>query len=216
MTCAPIAAPNFAVPNTVPNTVPHTAPNSNWSALNYFANHLDQHLMHAMLEGWMDGIILLDHKGKLVHLNGAARQLCDRLSLAPDRSNSEQSIPPSIFHLYELLIDSQTDYPNQPIVLEDEIHLDSRQTVRARVRWVGMDETARPYVIIVLEDRYQSTMNRAIVEVDRYHLSPREAEVWTLYRTGHPYKQIASMLYITVDTVKKHLKSIRHKQQAAS
>jgi DNA-binding CsgD family transcriptional regulator len=66
---------------------------------------------------------------------------------------------------------------------------------------------------VTLEDRKQSTQKAAIAEAKKYDLTPREAEVWLLRRAHYSYKEIAAKLYITVNTVKKHLKSVYAKQQ---
>lgn len=51
------------------------------------------------------------------------------------------------------------------------------------------------------------------IECAKYGLTPREAEVWILRQQKKSYKQIASELFITVDTVKKHFKSIFAKRE---
>ncbi len=66
---------------------------------------------------------------------------------------------------------------------------------------------------MILEDRYQSTQNLAIAEVDKYRLTRREAEVWLLRRANYSRKDIAAELCISLDTVKKHLKNIHAKQE---
>ncbi|MUG91303.1 winged helix-turn-helix transcriptional regulator [Scytonema sp. UIC 10036] len=48
-----------------------------------------------------------------------------------------------------------------------------------------------------------------------YGLTPREAEIWFLYRSRCSYKEIAERLYISVNTVKKHMKNIHSKQQSS-
>jgi len=42
-------------------------------------------------------------------------------------------------------------------------------------------------------------------------LSPRESEVAALLKAGRSHKEIASGLFITTDTVKTHVRSIRNK-----
>ncbi|MGA7937024.1 MAG: LuxR C-terminal-related transcriptional regulator [Kovacikia sp.] len=70
----------------------------------------------------------------------------------------------------------------------------------------------RPCVLVTLEDRLQSIQNAAISEGQKYGLTPRETEVWLRHRANYSYKEIASELYITFNTVKKHMKSIYAKQ----
>ncbi len=67
--------------------------------------------------------------------------------------------------------------------------------------------------MLTLEDRHQAMRNMAIEESERYGLTPREKEVWVLHRMVLTYKQAASELHITPNTVKKHMKSIYVKQK---
>jgi DNA-binding CsgD family transcriptional regulator len=189
-TCPVEAAPQFSSPTPLESS-------------SYFfpLNHND--LLQAVLESWVDGVLILTQTGKWVQANQAAWQLCPN-----------QSVPDAIWQACALLIESRTFYPDQPVVIETDVTL-NQKSFRVRVRWFSVNETAHPYLMVVLEDQRQSQRNLAIAEVDRYHLSPREAEVWLLYRMNYRYKDIAQELYISHDTVKKHLKSIRIKQQNA-
>jgi DNA-binding CsgD family transcriptional regulator len=165
-------------------------------------------LLRAVVESWIDGILILTEQGQWVEANGAARTLCKQLSQQQARPSL---VPGVIWSICQELIRSRETFPQQPIVLESEILVEGT-TLRVRVQWFSLEETDRPYLMVILEDRHQSNLNRAIAEVDQFHLSPREAEVWLLYRTGYTYKAIAKELFISLDTVKKHLKSIRVKQ----
>lgn len=51
---------------------------------------------------------------------------------------------------------------------------------------------------------------------NEYNLSPREAEILQSLVRGNSYKIIASELFISIDTVKKHLKNIYLKLQVSS
>jgi len=65
-----------------------------------------------------------------------------------------------------------------------------------------------------MEDQNLSKQMQAITDAKRYGLTPREAEVWSLHQAKLSYKEIAKNLYITVNTVKKHIKNIYSKQQS--
>jgi DNA-binding CsgD family transcriptional regulator len=70
-------------------------------------------------------------------------------------------------------------------------------------------------LLITLEDRLQSIRQSAKGEGQRYRLTPRELEVWLRYRADYSYKAIAAELYISHNTVKKHMKNIHAKRQMA-
>jgi DNA-binding CsgD family transcriptional regulator len=67
--------------------------------------------------------------------------------------------------------------------------------------------------LVTIEDRQQSTHNAALTDVKKYGLTPREAEIWLLRRANYSYKEIADRLFITLNTVKKHMKNIYAKQE---
>jgi DNA-binding NarL/FixJ family response regulator len=64
-------------------------------------------------------------------------------------------------------------------------------------------------VVDGLESRLQKII--ALVEAKRYGLTARETEVWQLRRGGVAYKEIAAVLTISVNTVKRHLQAIYSK-----
>jgi DNA-binding CsgD family transcriptional regulator len=70
------------------------------------------------------------------------------------------------------------------------------------------------YILVNLEDCQQASRDRAVAEVKQYELTAREAEVWLLRRSGYSYREIAEQLYLSVNTVKQHLKHIYTKQKA--
>jgi DNA-binding CsgD family transcriptional regulator len=112
-----------------------------------------------------------------------------------------------------MLIES-SDLPlDRAGILETELSSNRPTLLRIRVRSLKLSAKARPYLLVILEDRYQSTQNVAISEADRYGLTPREADVWLLRRTNHSFKDIAAELHISLNTVKKHMKNIQAKRE---
>ncbi|MBD3880541.1 helix-turn-helix transcriptional regulator [Phormidium tenue FACHB-886] len=202
------AAPQRCARRQLSSPNPHTELESTFAPIAYPSPSL----LRAVVESWVDGILILTEQGQWVEANEVARTFCKQLSQQQSRPSL---VPDVIWKICQDLIHSRETFPQQPIVLESEITLDGA-TLRVRAQWFSIEETDRPYLMVILEDQYQSNLNRAIAEVDHYHLSPREAEVWLLYRTGHTYKQIAKELFISLDTVKKHLKSVRVKQHRTS
>ncbi|MFB2119604.1 response regulator [Parapedobacter sp. 2B3] len=51
---------------------------------------------------------------------------------------------------------------------------------------------------------------------DAERLTPREIEIVSLLQDGHSYKQVAAQLYVSVDTVKYHIRNIYGKLQISS
>ncbi|NJN90128.1 MAG: helix-turn-helix transcriptional regulator [Leptolyngbyaceae cyanobacterium SL_5_14] len=166
--------------------------------------------IHSIIEGFIDGILILTDQGEVVCTNCCARQICE--SLSQDDSNSSFA-PSRVWRICQLMIDSRTLYPDHIFMIEDEIELGGLDTIRIRVQWIDLESSDRPCLLVALEDRYQSAKKMAIAERQRYGLTDRESEVWLLRRANCTYKTIAAKLHITVDTVKKHIKNIHAKRQ---
>jgi DNA-binding CsgD family transcriptional regulator len=168
-------------------------------------------LLHAVIESLTDGILIVTEQGQVIHANTSARQICRQCS--PE--HAPNMVPPQIWCICESLIERRSSFPDQIITVEDEIATNCPVPIRVRVRWLSLRMVAQPCLLVTLEDRYQSARKRAIAEVQQYGLTPREAEVWLLRRANYTYEEIAQKLYIALNTVKKHMKSIHAKRQDA-
>ena len=170
-----------------------------------------QFLLNAILEGFVDGVLILTSQGKWIHANERGHRICRQL--CQDKSQMS-SIPESIWQVCEALIDSRDWFSGQKMILESEIKTDNSVTFRVRVRWLVLDNQPQHYLLVTIENRHISRYNAAITDAKKYGLTNREAEVWLLKKSKLSYKEIAARLYITTNTVKKHLKNIYAKQQA--
>ncbi|MDY6899780.1 MAG: LuxR C-terminal-related transcriptional regulator [Cyanobacteriota bacterium] len=167
------------------------------------------YLMQAVIESFVDGIFIVTTQGELIHANERARFICQEFSAAINQGR----LPDEIQRVCQSLSESRQLFPNQKISLESEINTESQAKIRIRARWLQVDETNDDYVIVTLEDREQTNQSIAISEAKKYALTERESQVWLLRRANYSYQEIAEELYITINTVKKHLKNIYAKQQ---
>ena len=167
-------------------------------------------LVQAILASWFDGILILTEQGNLIQANEIACRICDRLS--PDGQFSGP-VPKDIWRVCQILISSRSQHPKPPTSVESELRMNETDRLRIRVRWFKFGPGAAPHLLVLLEDRSQFVQRLAISEVDLYGLTPREAEVWLLYRTNCTYKEIAAELYLSIHTVKKHMRNIRTKRR---
>ncbi|MGB3656071.1 MAG: LuxR C-terminal-related transcriptional regulator [Rivularia sp. (in: cyanobacteria)] len=177
-------------------------------------NYLDQPLkqpcfLQEIVENFEDGILILTETGELVHANASAYNICSQIN--PGSSNRNY-VPSIIWNICKSLINNQMYCDNLTIWSED-IVVNQSVILRLRIRWLNYELSEQPYLLIAIENRYESLKNIVLFEANKYHLTQREVEIWSLYRTTSSYKHIADKLYITVNTVKKHLKNIRAKQQ---
>lgn len=167
-------------------------------------------LLQGVIESFIDGILILTEQGEWVQANDLAHQICAQLTEGKPQSNL---VPKEIWCVCRALIESRSSYPDEPLIIESDITTPQSTTLRVRVRWLKLKAIKRPCLLVILEDRYQSSHNLAIAEVDKYGLTPREAEVWLLRRANYTCKEIAAELYISLNTVKKHMKNIHSKQE---
>jgi DNA-binding CsgD family transcriptional regulator len=168
------------------------------------------YFLQAVIESFVDGIILFTEKGEWVHANEFARRLC--LTVKPSNAKSNQVIQ-EIERVCQYLITSRNVFFEENIIMKSEIETDKAIKLRIRARWVQLSKTDNRVILVTLEDPQQASQNVAIADAKKYGLTPREAEVWLLRQANNSYKEIADKLYITINTVKKHLKSIYGKQQ---
>jgi DNA-binding CsgD family transcriptional regulator len=166
-----------------------------------------QEFLQAVLEGFVDGILVLTAEKEQKYANTMAIRLCHHLS------NNREAIPKEIWQVCEALIESRELYPNQSIAIESEV---DTATVKLRIRahWLMLDTNHPPCLLVRLQDQNQAVQGLAIAEAQTWGLTDRETEVWIHRRSGCSRKQIAEDLYIAVDTVKKHLKNIQNKRQS--
>lgn len=166
-------------------------------------------LMQAVIESFLDGIFILTIQGELVHANEGALHICQQLSGGIDKFQ----VPDEIQRICQSLIESRQLFPDQNISIESEIETYKSVKIRIRARWLQSNESNENYLLVTLEDRKQTNQSIAISEAIKYGLTERESQVWLLRRANYSYQEIAEELYITINTVKKHLKNIYAKQQ---
>jgi len=169
------------------------------------------YLLQGVLEGFIDGILILTEAGELLHANQTAKCICQQLT---EPGYQQYSVPSEIWLVCQSLIDSREMFPNQRIILESEIAKGNSVNFRLRVRWFKLEQMQQDCLLVTIEDKYQSLQEMVSNDVHQYDLTPREAEVWLLYRANYAYKEIAQKLYITINTVKKHMKNIHAKRKA--
>ena len=163
-------------------------------------------ILRAALESLQDGFIIASQSGEVHQINEPAERICELL-----RSESG-SLPNEVWRICESAISNQNVLSFQKIGLDAEIILPEIGTVRVRVQNIKIAQTS--CLLIVLEDRQQTIRNRALSEATLFGLTKREAEVWQLRLRGDGYKEISTALWISVETVKKHVKNILAKRRS--
>ena len=168
-------------------------------------------LLQGVMEGLIDGVMMITAKGELIHANCHALQICQQFT--SDLVQNEV-IPQSVWRCCQAVIDSRELFSQQPLTIEDEIS-SPMGAIRIRVRWLTVENLPQSCLLVTLEDQSQSAQYRAIAESIKYGLTARETDVWRLKRAGCSYKEIAARLFLAENTVKKHIKNIHVKRAAA-
>lgn len=182
--------------------------------------------LRQVIEGLQDGVLILTVTGEIVYGNTKGYQISDRIrELEHDSSNSQrkpnpQTVPAAIWSLCQMAIlpkgetvtnENQRGLTTKPAVICGEIPGENLETFRLRIRFLNLQELNFPVLLVTIENRRESMEHAVLMEIKKYNLTPRESEIWSLYRNHQSYKQIAEQLYITVNTVKKHMKNIHGK-----
>ena len=175
-------------------------------------------LLFAAIESFTVGLVIIAQNGTILHKNSHAQNLLEEMSCSPS-----QVLPNTLWQACQSLMEKQDEpsdlFPEDTkVVLEDEISTD-HSVIRMRAQWFDWSNSDCQHsdcFLITLEDRQQSLSVIASQESQRYGLTTRETDVWTLKRVGHSYKEIAAELYISENTVKKHLKNIYAKKEQST
>ena len=172
-------------------------------------------LLLAAIESFTVGLVIVAQNGTILHTNSRAQTLLEKLSYS-----ASNLIPDRVWRACKNLVDCHGEPNDVPplehkIVLEDEI-LTSHGTILVKAQlfnWEYRSHGGNNCFLITLEDRDQSLVTVAKQEAHRYRLTTRETDVWCLKRMDKSYKEIAETLFISENTVKKHLKNIYAKKE---
>ncbi|MGB3614868.1 MAG: sigma factor-like helix-turn-helix DNA-binding protein [Elainellaceae cyanobacterium] len=166
-------------------------------------------LLQGVMEGLPDGILILTKDAAIASSNSRARNICQQLNALSDSVNG---IPQAIWNICAPLFNGSYSLPRQTMQVENTISIAKSTSIRIRARWLQSPPSSR--ILVMLEDKHQSAQQQAVLESMRCGLTPRETEVFLYRCLDYTYDEIASTLHITVNTVKKHIKSINMKRDA--
>ncbi|MEM9804683.1 MAG: helix-turn-helix transcriptional regulator [Cyanobacteria bacterium P01_D01_bin.56] len=161
------------------------------------------------------GFILFDAGGHLIRSTTKADEFSMLLHKAtpgnafgPLDSQSIETTPPQIATLCELLRESCDDYPDYTLQLYDTVFLPGGIRLNLNAEWIELVDQPTKSILVTIEDLTQVAHQRAASDAYRYGLTNRETDVWKLYLQGLSYRQVSEELFISLNTIKKHMKSI--------
>lgn len=163
-----------------------------------------------LLEKLADNSLILTTEMDLVYIGAKVAEILQELN---DSQFLADSIPAEIYHICQLFVQSRSLFPNQSWRLQSEILTEDFAYLNIQIRWFQPEMLESPLLRLIVEEKHQPIQDIALKEAQIYQLSPREKEVWLLHRNNYTYEQIASKLFISPSTVKKHMASIHLKQK---
>lgn len=167
-----------------------------------------------------EGLILLDHKLRLVFSNVRAREIClylfNRMSLgAFNVETGEFPIPSCIIRdccsLLNLLKTEErlTLLPRERVIF---IKNGRKFHIECSLIWKTGRVITAPHFIVTLSDLTGEKRLEAILQ-SRFHLTQREADIIYCTLADMSYNEIAETLFISKLTVHSHIKNIYRKLQ---
>ncbi len=166
----------------------------------------DFSILRAALENLQDGFIIASQTGEIEKINPPARRICTLLKAEAD------TLPAEIWKVCQSALKNQDVLSFEKIGIDADIILPDLGTARVRAQNIHLAQI--PYLLIVIEDRQQTIRNKALSDAALFGLTERETEVWQLRLRGADYHEISTALWITQNTVKKHVKNILAKQRS--
>lgn len=168
-------------------------------------------LPEEVIENLIDGILLLTEQRELIYANDCARRILRQFNHGITLTSI---VPEEIWYTCQMLIESRHLFPDQYWLIESKVFVSDSVALNVRVKWLKLLNLERPCLLLSIRDQYQYIRDTALEESQKYGLTSREKEIWLLHRANYTYKQVASELCITPNTVKKHMKNIYLKQKA--
>ncbi|MEO1591008.1 MAG: LuxR C-terminal-related transcriptional regulator [Cyanobacteria bacterium J06632_22] len=166
-------------------------------------------LLASALDHLVDGLIIVTAAGHVVKRNAVAIQMCADLTPAA----SPTAISPTLWTVCRPIFKNIANGLTTHFGLEADLRDQHQRSLRVRVQILDAHLAEGPCLLLVLEDRQATYHRQAQADARRFGLTPREREVWELRLQGASYDAIAGQLWITENTVKKHMKSILAKRR---
>lgn len=168
-------------------------------------------ISNASLETHIGSVIILTADKEIIY---ATESLKNRLKELTETDDGESFGSQEIAFICQVLQQCRDCFPNQNWAMEFDVFTKDAIALRIRSRWLKLKGIDKPCILLVVEDRQQMIQDMVLDEAREWGLTAREQEVWLLHEEGCTYQRIAEKLHITINTVKKHMRSIYSKRKA--
>ncbi|MCS6813016.1 MAG: LuxR C-terminal-related transcriptional regulator [Cyanobacteria bacterium] len=160
--------------------------------------------LQGILEGFTYGILLLTERGEILYANWQLHQILDHLA---EDEHEAHLFNQEIWRLHAATTKTSSIQTHYAVILESKLLTTSLGTLHLEARRSQLTLFPTPLVIVTIQNqRLQKRVSLKNVQQDG--LTPRELEIWALRQANYSYAEIATELYISINTVKKHLKNI--------
>lgn len=167
-------------------------------------------LGNASLESHIGSVLVLAEDGTVLYATESLQMRLKELAGQEEKA----ALPQEIALICQVLKQCRGRFPNQNWAIEFDIFSKDAIALRIRSRWLKLDGFDQPCILLIVEDRQQLVQDMRLDEAQEWGLTPREQEVWLLHQEGCTYNQIGDKLYISANTVKKHMRSIHAKRRS--
>lgn len=170
-------------------------------------------LLQTALDNLVDGLLIVAASGRILQANAMANQVCRSLISKDELGSGLSQVPSSLWSLCHPIFKNIASGIETHLGLEMDITDAQHQPIRVRIQPLNLKVQQEDCLMLILEDRQQANRRRAMADGKRYGLTPREVDVWELRLRNLSYEDISHTLFITENTVKKHVKSILAKRR---
>ena len=165
----------------------------------------------ASLETHIGSVLVLTDDYKVLY---ATASLQNKLEELTEPEEDGTVVTQEITHICQVLKQCRDSFPDQNWALEFDIVTKNANVLHIRSRWFKLEGFDQPCILLIVENRQQLIQDMVRDEAEDWGLTAREQEVWLLHQDGYTYRQIAEKLYITINTVKKHMRSVHGKRKS--
>ncbi|PSN16369.1 hypothetical protein C7293_02880 [filamentous cyanobacterium CCT1] len=161
----------------------------------------------------VDSFLLLNADGGIILSNAKGEELLQKMQTSRDKSSRQPQVtlPEAVLKACDLLLENCAILSDQS--LPTQVALTVYPNIQLRISLIETEDEWNPLFLVVMEDKQQSSLTQATVDQWLFGLTNREKEVWTLRLQDYAYQEIAETLYLSVNTVKRHMKAILAKQE---
>ncbi|MEM1310546.1 MAG: helix-turn-helix transcriptional regulator [Cyanobacteria bacterium P01_H01_bin.153] len=157
------------------------------------------------------GFMLIDAQGNLIQSSPYADQLSQQMTGNCEPESCQTTLWIALKSLVDCLIESRQLFPGEQIQLRDQVTLTNDLQVSIEAEWVELDGQSTACIVATLKNQTAIAHQQAAIAARRYGLTERETEVWQYSLLGFSYGEIGQKLFISINTVKQHMKRIYQK-----